>query len=63
MMVASVILLFLVCLSGNISKTEGIIFMLIYLIYFLSLYREEKLYEKIKTAPKMQLTWSIISLL
>ncbi|MBW2977610.1 calcium/sodium antiporter [Candidatus Woesearchaeota archaeon] len=63
MMVGSVALLFLAGYDGELSRFEGIAFILIYLFYFMSLRREEKIYEKIKRAPPMHLLWDAVSLI
>lgn len=63
MMIFSVALLFLVGIDGIITRFEGIIFILVYLFYFYSLYREERIFEKIKRSPKMHFTKDIVSLL
>jgi len=56
-LLGSVALIFLVGLDGHISRTEGIVLILIYLVYFLFLYREEKVHEKIQRAPKKSIFW------
>ena len=62
LMVGSVVLLYLVSLDGKISRADGILFILIYLFYFFTLHREEKLREREKRAPSMHLAWDISSL-
>ncbi|MBD3249336.1 calcium/sodium antiporter [Candidatus Woesearchaeota archaeon] len=62
-MIGSIILLFLVGYDGNITRTEGIFLIIVYLIYYLSLYREEKVNEKIKRAPTVHLFWDIASVI
>jgi len=63
MLIASVVLIFLTGLDGEISRLDGAIFLLVYLFYFITLFREEQLKEKIARAPKMFLGWSIISVI
>lgn len=63
LMLVSVLMLLLVGLDGKISRWDGIIFMLVYLIYFISLLREERVYEKLKRAPRMHLFWSVLSII
>lgn len=63
LMVGSVILLFLMGFDGVISRTDGIIFILIFIIYFVNLFREEHVYEKVQMAPKIHLSWAIISII
>jgi cation:H+ antiporter len=63
MMVGSIILLFIVSLDGLISRIDGIIFILIYILYFLALYREEKVFDKIKRAPGLNLYWDSLLLI
>ena len=62
MMIGSVAMLFLIGFDGMISRMDGVIFVLIYLIYFFSLAREENVYKKIKIARKADLNWAILSL-
>jgi len=63
MMVSSVALLILASLDGVISKTEGLIFVLIFCLYLLVVYREEHLHEKIKRAPQVKWFWDVISII
>lgn len=62
MMLISVILLGVVAYDGVISPLDGMIFLIIYLFYFLSISREEK---KVKTDGwvKPRTAWAIVSLL
>lgn len=62
-MLGAIVLMFVVSLDGNISSIDGLIFVIVYLLYFVSLFREEKLYEKIKRAPELHLFWAIISVI
>lgn len=62
MMIVSVILLLLVGLDGVITRFDGALFILIYVVYFAFLQREEKTFEKIKRRPSMDLLWSVISI-
>lgn len=62
MMIGSVLLLFLVAFDGVITMVDGLIFIFVYLIYFMSLSREEKIKEKMKKAPTMHLFWDLMSL-
>lgn len=62
MMVGSVALLFFVSFDGEISQMDGAVFILIYLIYFLSLAREEKLHKKLSLPRKAHLGWAGLSL-
>jgi len=63
MMVGSVVLLFLAGYDGKLTRFEGIMFILIYLFYFMSLRREERVHEKIKRSPTMHLLWDSVSLI
>jgi len=63
MMIVSVILLLLVGLDGTITRFDGALFILIYIVYFAYLQREEKTFEKIKRAPSMHMMWSAISVI
>jgi len=62
MLLATVLLLFLAGYDGEISRLDGLIFILIYAGYFFTLFREEKVFEKIKRAPSLFFGWSILSL-
>lgn len=63
MMIGSVALLIFVSLDKFISKAEGLMLVFIFCLYLLNVYREEKLYEKMKRAPKMHLMWDIFSII
>lgn len=63
MMVSSVLLLIIASLDGVISKTEGLIFVLIFILYIMVVYREEHLHEKIKRAPRAKWFWSVFSII
>lgn len=62
MMVGSVVLLFLTGLDGEISRVEGGIFVLIYAFYFVTIVAEEKLFEKVRRAPGLDVGWAVLSL-
>lgn len=59
MMIGSVVMFFLAWFDGSIGRVEGGIFLLVYWLYFFNLYREEKVYEKVKRAPSMSLRLNI----
>lgn len=61
-MIGSVLLLFFIGFDHNLSRLDGIIFIIIYAIYFITLYREEKVFAKIKRTPRMHLAWSFLSI-
>ncbi|MFQ6010358.1 MAG: calcium/sodium antiporter [Candidatus Aenigmatarchaeota archaeon] len=63
MMLGSVVLLFLVGLDGIITTQEGLMLVIIYLLYFSTLFREERVYEKVKRAPRMHIRWALVSLI
>tara|TARA_Y100000034_G_scaffold95112_2_gene115393 strand:- start:910 stop:1854 length:945 start_codon:yes stop_codon:yes gene_type:complete len=63
MMVSSVVLLMFASYDGIISRTEGLIFVLIFCLYLLVIYREEHLHEKIKRAPGVKWFWDVISII
>lgn len=63
MMIVSIFLLFLVGFDGIITRLEGFLFVIIYLVYFYNLYREEQVKEKVKRAPPLHPTWDILSLI
>ena len=60
-MIASVVILFLVSLDGEISRWDGLIFIILYLFYFLNLQREEKVFEKAMRPQKLDIVWDIVS--
>ncbi|NPE29491.1 calcium/sodium antiporter [Methanococcoides sp. SA1] len=62
MMLGSVALLFLAGLDGTLSRTDGLIFITVYAIYFLLLYREEEVHDKFKSAPPLYLVRTILSI-
>ena len=62
MMLVSVVFLFVAGLDGVITRTEGGIFIVIFLFYIVSLFREEKIFEKMR-APQYHLIWAILSVL
>jgi len=63
LMVGSVALLFFLGFDGEISRNDGIILVLTFIIYFISLFREEKIYEKIQRSPKMHFAWALFSII
>jgi cation:H+ antiporter len=63
MMIVSVLFIFIVGLDGEISRGEGVIFILTYIFYFITLFREEQLFEKIKKAPPWNFVWAILSMI
>lgn len=62
MVVAAVVALILVGLDGEISKTEGLLLMVMYAGYFTALVREERITEVFAIAPKRKL-WGALFLL
>jgi cation:H+ antiporter len=60
-MLVSVLFLFVAGIDGEISRTEGVILMLFYGVYFFTLLREEKLFEKMR-APQYHLLWALLSM-
>ncbi len=63
MMIASVVLIIFAGYDGIITRAEGLIFILVYVLYVLAIYREEHLYEKIKRAPSAKWFWDAFSIL
>lgn len=64
MLIGSVALLFLLGADGQLTRFEGIIFMLVYGVYFIGLYLIEKGKEKeVKRAPHLNKGWAILSLI
>ncbi len=62
MMVLAAVLLFLMGYDGNISHVDGILLIIVYVIYFASLFREEKVREKLSIRPKKNLLRSVLYL-
>jgi len=63
MLLMSIILLFLLALDGQLSRTDGAILLAFYLFYFFSLLRREQFREKIFNHDRGYRLWSIISLI
>jgi len=63
MMVGSVILLFIISSDGEITRADGIILFLVYVFYFISIFREEQIYDKIKRAPQIHFLWAVLSVI
>lgn len=63
LMLGSVAFLFLAGFDGYLSAWDGAIFLLIYISYFLTLQREEKVHQKVARAPKMFWAWDALSLI
>ncbi len=62
-LITSTVLLFLVSFNGDITRIEGLILIIIYIFYVISLYREEKVKERVILPPKLHILWSTLSLL
>jgi len=62
MLLGSIVLLILIGIDGNISRVEGITFIVIYLIYFIQIFREERIKEE-NHAKKLNLVWALLSLI
>ncbi|MFC1615822.1 sodium:calcium antiporter [Patescibacteria group bacterium] len=64
MLLGSVVLLFLLGFDGELSRLDGLIFVVIYGIYFVLLYGAEKAKElEVKRAPSLDKGWAILSLI
>ncbi|WP_445475504.1 calcium/sodium antiporter [Methanococcoides methylutens] len=61
MMLISVALLFLTGLDGTLNRTDGLIFIAAYAVYFFLLYREEEVHQKFKSAPPLYFTRTVLS--
>ena len=61
MLLGSIAIFFVFALDGKLTQFEGIVMIIVYLLYFISLFREEKVYEKIKR-PQLNLVWDISSI-
>lgn len=62
MLLASIAIFFIFAFDGVLTKFEGAVMVIIYLLYFLSLLREEKIYEKIRR-PQLHLLWDSTSII
>ena len=64
-MIGSTAVLFLMGMDGQLSVMDGLILVIIYVFYFMTLVREEKIFAKIKRNNKGTglLVWSIVSIL
>lgn len=62
-MLGSLVLLFIVSLDGSISRIDGAIFLVVYGLYFLTLFREEKLFNKLSFGQKGHALWAIVSII
>jgi cation:H+ antiporter len=63
MAVISVMLVFLAAIDGVVTRVEGVSLLLIYAFYFLMIYREEKITEKVVRAPKIYPAWVALSMI
>jgi len=63
MMIFSVLLLGLVSIDGAISVFDGLIFLVVYLVYFFSIAREETVYKRVDGWVKSRAVWAAVSLL
>ncbi|MFC1810298.1 calcium/sodium antiporter [Patescibacteria group bacterium] len=62
-LLGATILLFLVSLNGDISRIEGLILIIIYILYLAALYREENFKEKVVLPPRLHILWAGLSLI
>ena len=63
MLLSSVFILFVLSFNGMLSRLDGIILIIVYIIYFATLQRQEKFVEKAVRAKKTDFRWSIVSLI
>ena len=61
MLIASIVIFFVFAFDGTLTRFEGLIMIIIYILYFISLFREEKIYEKIRR-PQLNLLWDVTSI-
>jgi cation:H+ antiporter len=59
-LIAAAVLLFLLGYDGEISRVDGGLLLIVYLIYFVSLIREEKVREKLHLPVKVNLPMSVL---
>lgn len=55
MLIFSVILMIILSLDGSLDRLDGILMLLVYAFFFLTVYREENVFRKFKLAPKLRL--------
>jgi cation:H+ antiporter len=61
MLLASVGLVFLILLDGIVTRSEGVLMIVVYLLYFFNLIREEKVYSKVQgKRPEVHIFWDIM---
>lgn len=61
-LIGSVLVFFLLSWNGILSRTDGVILVLFYVVYLVFLYKDERLFSKIKRRPSLHLLWSALSL-
>jgi len=63
-MVGAAAVMFLMGMDGQISMMDGIILVIIYIFYFMTVLREEKLHEKIRNNKGFgMMVWAVVSLI
>lgn len=60
MLMLSSVLIFMLALDGELSRTDGLVMLFLYVIYFLMLFREEKTRERVLFRPKVNLFRSVL---
>ncbi len=61
MLLGSIVLFFLVAIDGNITKLEGAIMLIVYIVYFVNLFREER--QREKRRKEMHILSDVIALI
>ncbi|KPJ85188.1 hypothetical protein AMJ57_04000 [Parcubacteria bacterium SG8_24] len=62
MLVIGAVLLFMLGYDGALTRIDGLLLLIVYLVYFATLFREEKIREKIRLRPKTDLLRATLSL-
>lgn len=61
MLLGAIAIFFVFALDGKLTKFEAIVMIVIYVIYVVNLFREERIKEKVRR-PKLHLLWDVISI-
>lgn len=63
-LLGSILVFFFLGLDGNFSRIDGLIMIALYAAYFIAIPKqEEKVDQKVKKAPTINLPWSVVSLI
>lgn len=62
LMLGSIVILFLLGYDGTLTRLEGLLLIVVYLLYIFIIQGDEKIHEKVLKAPSMDLGWDALSL-